>query len=167
MVSTRLYPFLDAPNHLAMATIYRYYGEPTNQFASYYAIDTSLKPNVAHLFFCGSELFPSVEFANKVFYCLYMLLFPLSILLVIKKIGGNQWFSLLSFLFLYNINVMYGFNGFVIAMPFVMFTLYVVLNPEQQTVLTGIGAGSIAGDAVFHACTGSTLCSAHSLCLFF
>jgi hypothetical protein len=139
MVSTRLYPFLDAPNHLAMATIYRYYGEPTNQFAHYYAIDTFLKPNVAHLFFCGSKLFPSVEFANRVFYCLYVLLFPLSILLVIKKIGGNQWFSLLSFLFLYNINVLYGFNGIIIALPFVMFTFCSLLYyMEKGTALTGI-----------------------------
>jgi hypothetical protein len=135
----RIYPFLDTPNHLAIATIYRYYGEPSNQFANYFTIDTFLKPNVFHLFFCGSNLFPTVEFANRVFYCLYVLLFPLSILLVIKKIGGNQWFSLLSFLFLYNINVLYGFNGFIIALPFVMFTFYCMLNYlNKQTVLSGI-----------------------------
>ncbi len=139
LASARLFPFLDTPNHLAIATIYRYYGEPTNQFAEYYTIDTFLKPNVFHLFFCGSKLFPSVEFANRVFYCLYAILFPLSIMLVIKKIGGNQWFSLLSFLFLYNINVLYGFNGIIIALPFVMFTFYCMLNYlNKQTVLSGI-----------------------------
>ena len=139
MASVRMYPFLDTPNHLAIATICRYYGEPTNQFASYYTIDTFFKPNIFHLFFCGSPLFSSVEFANKVFYCLYIALFPLSMLLVIKKIGGNQWFSLLSFLFLYNINVLYGFNGIIIALPFVMFTFYCMLNYlNKQTVLSGI-----------------------------
>ena len=122
-----------------MATIYRYYGEPTNQFARYYAIDTFLKPNVFHLFFCGSTYSPQSNLPIRVFYCLYVLLFPLSILLVIKKIGGNQWFSLLSFLFLYNINVLYGFNGLIIAIPFVMFTFCVMLNyMDNRTVLTGI-----------------------------
>jgi hypothetical protein len=139
VASTRLYPFLDTPNHLAIATIYQYYGEPANQFASYYAIDTFLKPNVFHFFFCGSKLFPTVEFANKVFYCLYVLLFPLAILTVIKKIGGNQWFSLLAFLFLYNINVLYGFNGIIIALPFVMFTFCVMLYYlENRTILNGL-----------------------------
>jgi hypothetical protein len=138
VASTRLYPFLDTPNHLAIATIYRYYGEPTNQFARFYTIDTFLKPNVFHLFFCGSRLFPTVEFANKVFYCLYVTLFPLSILLLIKKLGGNQWFSLLSFLFLYNINVLYGFNGFIIAIPFLMFTFWTMLYySENRTVPLG------------------------------
>jgi hypothetical protein len=139
MATVRLYPFLDTPNHLAIATIYRYYGNAANQFARYYAIDTFLKPNVFHLFFCGSKLFPSVEFASRVFYCLYVMLFPLSILLVIKKIGGNQWFSLLSFLFLYNINVLYGFNGFIIAIPFVMFTFCTMLyHLENRTMLNGL-----------------------------
>jgi hypothetical protein len=139
LVSTiRIYPFLDTPNHLAIATIYRYYGETTNQFADYYTIDTFLKPNVFHLFFCGSKLFPTVEFANKVFYCLYVVLFPLSILIAIKKIGGNKCFSLLSFLFLYNINVLYGFNGFIIALPFVMFTFCLMLYYiENKTLLKG------------------------------
>ena len=138
MVSARLYPFLDAPNHLAMATIYRYYGEPTNQFADYYAIDTFLKPNVAHLFFCGSKLFPSVEFANRVFYCLYVFISTFNPS-GHKKIGGNQWFSLLSFLFLYNLNVLYGFNGLIIAIPFVMFTFCSLFHyMDKRTVLTGI-----------------------------
>ena len=82
IASIRLYPFLDTPNHLAMATIYRYYGQPGNHFADYYLIDTVLKPNVFHLFFCGSTIFPSVEFANKVFYPrIYIILLPLSTLL--------------------------------------------------------------------------------------
>lgn len=136
--TVRLYPFLDTPNHLAIATIYRHYGEPTNQFVRYYVVDTFLKPNVFHLFFCGSKLFPSVEFANKVFYCLYVLLFPLSTLTVIKKIGGNQWFSLLAFLFLYNINVLYGFNGFIIAIPLVLFTFCAFLYySESRAILAG------------------------------
>jgi hypothetical protein len=144
MASVRMYPFLDTPNHLAIATIYRYYGETTNQFARYYSLDTFLKPNIFHLFFCGSKLFPSVEFANKVFYCLYVVLLPLSILLVIKKIGGNQWLSLLSFLFLYNLNVLYGFNGIIIALPFVMVTFYSILNYlNKQTALRGIALAGL------------------------
>ncbi len=144
IITIRVFPFLDTPNHLAIATIYRYYGEPTNQFARYFALDTFLKPNVLHLFFCGTKLFPSVEFANKIFYCLYVLLFPLAIFSVIKKIGGNQWFSLLSFLFLYNINVLYGFNGFIIAIPFVVYTFSCMLTyVHEQNVLSGVALAGL------------------------
>lgn len=129
LVSTiRIFPFLDTPNHLALATIYRYYGEPTNQFASYYAIDTVLKPNVFHLFFCGSKLFPSIEFANKVFYCFYVLLFPITVFLVIRRLKGNPWFGLLSFLYIYNYNVTFGFAGFTIAIPFIFLLFYFYLD---------------------------------------
>jgi hypothetical protein len=111
-----------------MATIYRYYGEPTNQFVDYYAIDTFLKPNVFHLLFCGSKLFPSVEFANKVFYFFYVLLFPIAVLLVIRRLNGNPWFGLLSFLYIYNYNVTFGFTGFTIAIPFIFLLFYFYLD---------------------------------------
>ena len=126
--NVRLYPFLDTPNHLAMATIYRYYGQPGNHFADYYLIDTVLKPNVFHLFFCGSKLFPSVEFANKVFYCFYVLLFPIAVLLVIRRLNGNPWFGLLSFLYIYNYSVTFGFAGFTIAIPFIFLLFYFYLD---------------------------------------
>lgn len=116
----RIYPFFDLPNHLALATIYRFYGETTNQFAQYFSLDLFPKPNVFHLLFCGSRIFPTVEFGNKLFYLLYVFLFPLSTFLIIKKLRGNPWFSLLSFLLLYNINVCHGFAGFTIAIPFVL-----------------------------------------------
>ena len=127
-----------------MATIYRYYGEPGNHFADYYLIDTVLKPNVFHLFFCGSKLFPSVEFANKLFYCLYVILFPTAVLLVLRRLGGNSWFGLLSFLYIYNYNVTFGFAGFTIAIPFIFLLFYFLLdylesahcfNPAMVTVL--------------------------------
>lgn len=128
MGTLRIYPFVDLPNHLARATIFRFYGEPTNQFAEYYSIDTFLKSNIFHLLFCSLKIFPSVEFGDKVFYCLYVVFLPLSALLVIRKLGGNPWFSVLSFLVLYNYNVSWGFVGFTISIPFVLLLFYFLLN---------------------------------------
>ena len=120
MWSARLYPFVDVPNHLGLATVYRHYGEPFNHFNELYALDLSLKPNTLHLYFVSLGIFPSVEFGNKVFYCLYVIAFPLSMLFAIRRFGGNPWFVFLSFLFLYNYNVAYGFVGFTIAVPCVV-----------------------------------------------
>lgn len=117
----RIYPFVDLPMHLASATIYRYFGEANNVFNQFYTIEKIFgQPNTFHLLFCGLKIFPSVEFANKLFYCLYVILLPISTLLVIKKVDGNPWFSVLSFLVLYNLNVSWGFVGFMISIPFVL-----------------------------------------------
>ncbi|MEI6125630.1 MAG: hypothetical protein WCQ99_03665 [Pseudomonadota bacterium] len=126
--TTRLYPFLDISNHLALATIYKYYGLSGNQFEHYYALDLFPKPNVFHMLFCGSKIFSSVEFANTIYYCLYAVLFPFSVLGIIKKLGGNCWFALLSFLLLYNLNVTYGFAGFTLALPCILFVVYFILD---------------------------------------
>ena len=99
MWSARLYPFTDVPNHLGLATVYRHYGEPSNHFNELYALNLSLKPNTLHLYFVSLRIFPSVEFGNKVFYCLYVIVFPLSMLFAIRRFGGNPWFASCLFCF--------------------------------------------------------------------
>lgn len=143
MFSLRIYPFVDLPNHLAAATIFKFYGSPTNHFSDYYAINTFPPTNVFHLLFCSLNIFPSVEFGNKMFYCLYVLLFPLSILMLIRKLGGNQWFSLLAFLLLYNYNLHWGFVGCTIAIPFILFLFYFLrefLNGNRLGIMVIIAA---------------------------
>lgn len=132
MWTPRIYPFVDVPNHLGLATIFRHYDEPDNHFNQFYEINTVLKPNTFHIYFTSLALFPSVEFGNKIFYCLYVLLLPVSVLLTIKKFRGNPWFAMLSFLFLYNYNVSYGFVGFTIAIPFFFFLFALIPDHLQQ-----------------------------------
>lgn len=129
LISTRrIYPFIDIPFRLAASTILKYYEEPNNQFDDYYSIKISLRPNIIHLFFCNSKIFPSVEFANKIFYCIYIILLPLSIFLIIKKLNGNPIFTFFSFLILYNFNVAWGFSEFTIAIPLTILLFYFILE---------------------------------------
>ena len=130
LAASRLYPSVDLPDHLAAATIARDAGDPTNQFSRYYALDERLQPNTFHLFFCALKIFPSVELANRLFFCIYAILLPLSVLLIIRKAGGDPWFSLFSFLFIYNINVTWGFVGFAFAIPLtLLFYYFFLLEP--------------------------------------
>lgn len=122
--TSRLYPFIDLPNHLAAATINRHYEEAANRFSEYYVVDLFPNPNVFHLLFCSMKIFPSVEFANRIFFCLYAVLLPVAVLLVIGKLGGNRWLSLLSFLCIYNYSVTWGFVGFAFAIPLVLLTFF-------------------------------------------
>jgi hypothetical protein len=144
VLSARLYPFTDIPDHLAAATIARHAGEPTNQFSEYYRVDTFMKPNTAHLIFTSAKMFPSVELANRIFFALYAILLPLSVLLAIRKLGGNRWFALLSFLFMYNYNVSWGFAGYALAIPLVLLFCRFYAFDERAFA----GAARILGAAV-------------------
>ncbi len=128
LVSIRLYPFLDIPNHLAIAAIFKYYGSAGTCFDNYFSLELFPKPNIIHMLISTLPVFPSVESGNKAFYCLYTVLYPLSVVVLVWKCKGNQWFSVLVFLLLYNLNATYGFTGFTIAIPFVLFTLFCTIE---------------------------------------
>jgi hypothetical protein len=138
-----LYPFLDMPNHLAAATVLKHMGEMTNNFDVLYRVELFLKPNVFHLLFCASNLFPSVETANTVFLSLYVLLLPLATLKVIDRLHGNSWYALFSFLFLYNFNVSFGFIGFAFAIPLLLVFLSLLLDyPGENPLFRRTTAGA-------------------------
>jgi hypothetical protein len=150
VLSARLYPFTDLPDHLAAATIARHAGEPSNAFAEFYRVEIFLKPNTFHLWFCGLALFPSVELANRVFFAVYVVLFPLSVLLVVRKLGGNPWFAFLSFLLVYNYSVSWGFVGFAFAVPLaLLFCRFFVLD-ERGIVGAPRALGAAAALALLY-----------------
>jgi len=140
LLVSELLPFVDLPFHLGVATVVREYGESGNQFSDYFTLQIFGQPNVFYIWFCTLSVFPSVEFANKVYFALYSFLLPLSIYVLIRELRGNTWFSLLSFLYLYNFNTHWGFVGFVGAMPAVFFLLTgVSRHLRNPTALTRIG----------------------------
>jgi hypothetical protein len=132
IVALDVLPMIDLPYHLAAATIYRYYDAPDNQFSEYYSVDVFPNPNVSHLFFCGSRAFSSVETANKIYLCLYAILLPLSVFLLIRRLRGDPWFTLLSFTVLYHYSYSWGFVGFTMSVPFVLFFFYGLLGHAEN-----------------------------------
>jgi len=125
ILNIRLLPFIDLPQHLAYATIYKYISESGNVFDQYYEFDSMLfKFNTLHVLFTSLDIWGTVELGNKIFYILYIILLPVSIFFLIKKLNGNYWLALLSFLFLYNFNVSWGFVVFMMGIPFCFLVLY-------------------------------------------
>jgi len=127
-----LLPFVDLPFHLGVATVVRGFGEAGNRFSDYFTLQIAGQPNVFHLWFCSRSIFPSVEFANKVYLALYTFLLPLSLYCVIRELRGNTWFSVLSCLYLYNFNTHWGFVGFIGAIPAVFFLFAVLVRHLQS-----------------------------------
>jgi hypothetical protein len=132
IISLDLYPLIDLPYHLSAATIYRFHDAPDNAFSQFYSIDMLPNPNISHLLFCGSDLFPSVETANRIFLCLYVVLLPLAVFLLVRKLRGDPWFSLLTFTILYHYSFSWGFVGFTMSVPFVLLAFYVLLQHADR-----------------------------------
>jgi len=130
--SIRIFPFVDLPDHLASAVIYRDSGQSGNQFEEYFPFVLSPYAGTFPVLFMGSKIFPNVEYAFKIFHCLYLILLPLSIFLVIRKLDGNVWFSLLSFLFMYNYNVCWGMEAFAFFMSLFFFFYYFVIKSFEE-----------------------------------
>lgn len=128
VISLKVLPFTDLPNHLSAATVVKYYDEPGNEFKKFYDIPDKIKSNTFHLYFTSSSLFPTVEFGNKIYYILYVILFPLSILAVIKKLKGDIRYSLFSFFFLWNFEVSFGFVGYTLSVPFLILLILFLVD---------------------------------------
>lgn len=138
LFSMPLLPFIDLPNHLAEATIYRYYGEEGNVLSKYYKPTPWYFPNTFHTVFCS--LFPNVEIGNKIFHLLCIGLLQVSMFVVIRQLKGNVWYGLLGTLFTYNYNFTYGFVGFAISTPTLILLFYLILRDfEKDTIGLKVG----------------------------
>ncbi len=130
-------PFVDLPFHLAESVIIKNFDNPALLFNKFFAIPTFIKSNIFYMYFCSLRIFPNVEFASRVFYSLYIFIFPLSVFVLIRTLKRNTLFSLLSFLFLINHNVHWGFVSYTMSVPvlfltFTSFYQYYIQNKHKH-----------------------------------
>lgn len=119
----RLFPFIDLPFHISIAAICKFYGAEGNNLDMYYYLPSLFKSNVFHLLFLNLPFFGEVETGNKIFYIIYVIIFPVSVYTLIKTFKGNLWFSLLSFFYIFNFVCAWGFTGNTISVPFFFFNI--------------------------------------------
>jgi len=126
VINTPVLPFIDLPFRLAESRIVKEFANSDFLYQKYYSIPSYLKSNTLHTYFCSSGIFGDVETANKIYYILYIPLLPLSVIILIRKLKGNIFYSLLSVLFLVNHNVHWGFTGYTMSVPvlFLIFGFY-------------------------------------------
>ncbi|MFZ4591015.1 MAG: hypothetical protein ACOYN6_08455 [Ignavibacteria bacterium] len=130
-------PFVDLPFHLAESVIIKNFDNPALFFSRFFAIPTLIKSNIFYMYFCSLSIFPNVEFASRIFYSIYIFIFPLSVFVLIKTLKGNTAFSLLSFIFLINHNVHWGFVSYTVSVPvliltFTSFYQYFIQNKRKH-----------------------------------
>ncbi len=106
-------PFVDYPQHLGIVHILNRYHDPAALYSRFFELKFFPRTNILHalLIHWFSYAVP-LETAGKIFLSLYAILLPVSILMLIRALNGNRWMSLLSFLLVYNYNMMWGFIGY-------------------------------------------------------
>lgn len=115
-------PFIDLPQHLNFAHILLNYRKPEFNYNQIYTLRLFPMHNTLHLFFCYLfGLILPLEITNKIYITISILLFPLALWFLIRKLEGNEQFSLFGFLLSYNYNLFWGFMGFNVGIPLVIF----------------------------------------------
>jgi len=124
--SLPLLPFTDLPFHLAESFIVKNFKDGSFLFEKFYVIPSFLKSNTFYTFFCSAGIFPDVETANRIYYAMYVILLPLSLLQFIRLLNGNKELAIMSFLFVIHYSVHWGFTGYTMSVP-VLFLIFSVL----------------------------------------
>jgi hypothetical protein len=123
----RLLPMLDTPNHLALARAWHSFHDASFKIADFYEL--RVKPLPYFLFYFSIHalmyLFP-IEVANKVFLSAYLLLFPLSVLVLTRVLKRSPWLALCAFPIAFNPNWIYGFSSYLMSTCF-MFLSFAAL----------------------------------------
>src|SRR6185437_5090436 len=93
------------------------------KIAEYYTL--RLRPVPYILFYLVIHLLMfivSIETANKIFLTIYLLLFPLSILMVARALRRSPWLALGGFALAFNQTWIYGFESYLMATCFLFFS---------------------------------------------
>ncbi len=133
------YPFTDLPNHLSEAYLFRVLSQPNEPLRSVYTNEVTLfTPGTLHTVFCAQ--FQDVELGNRVFYTMYMAILLLGMLLLVLSARGDPWVALLTMLWFYNFNTMWGFTAYTMGLSLLLVASFAVLKFNQKpTLLRALG----------------------------
>ena len=121
----RYLPFLDMPQHLALATVIRHHADPEWGFDPYFEVQWGeLTPYwltylAVHLL---AQLMP-VETAARVFLSLYALAFPWAGVALCRGFGRPAWIGLLAAPLALNTNLYYGFVNYCAGVVLLLFAV--------------------------------------------
>lgn len=140
-LNNKILPFSDSPNHIAEAFLYKNLNDikPTI-IDNYYELNFNVfTPNILHTVL--TSYFKDVESGNQIFYTIYLILFIVFTYRLIKLVNGNLIFLFLSFLLIFNFNVMWGFTGYVFGIAIILLYLEIMMhyiNSESFTLLLAL-----------------------------
>jgi len=125
----RFLPFVDLPQHLAFVNILRNFNSPATDYARTCTLQLFPQHNVLHLLICYPLSFlVGIEGANRVFLTGAIVLLPLAMLHLLRTLNVRREFVFFSFLFIYNLDLLWGFLSTALAIPLVLLLLSLELR---------------------------------------
>lgn len=144
-----LIPGVDYPTHLSMIRILRYAFEDPAAFHATYG--TRLwQPYwgfYAPVLLLSSVV--SIDLAAKIVYAVTILMQPVAVLLLARRVGANPAVSLLSFALVYSFLFYWGFVPFLVAMNVGLLGLLPVLSYSEHPTGRGLVVMGLVSLAVF------------------
>ncbi len=117
----RFLPMTDHPQHLAVVSILKHFGEPSFDFSSYYTLDgwRTLYWGPYALTYLFSFVF-SLEFSARLVVFLSLLSYPLGVWAFLSVRGGDPRWVLLAYPLVYSRPFFWGFVNFLLAVGLVL-----------------------------------------------
>ncbi len=158
----RFLPFLDLPQHLALAAVVARLGDPATGFARSYAIDPHLTPYWGYYGAMAvlARALP-LELANRLLFTAHAVGLPLAAAFLLASFGRDRRWAVLTIPLVYSTNLFFGFASFLLSLPLFLVALGLTerhLAPERAAWGRSL-ALALAAAAVFlfHAQSYATL----------
>lgn len=125
-------PLVDLPQHAAQVKLWLLMEQGTSGYSDEYEWN-SFAPYLS-CYFAGrllSAVFP-VPIAMKLFVTLAVLALPLAMLRVLRRTGGDRWWSLAGFALAFSFNFYWGLLNFLVAVPLSLLLVSLAFSYAQQ-----------------------------------
>lgn len=145
LVTYRL-PMIDLPQHAAQITIWKYFDDPCYGFARTYEMNWYTPYLLGYAVTRAFAVLMPVNAAIKLTLWLAILAVPLSMRMLARRAGVDEWLTLLGFPLAFSFSFFWGFLNTVVAVPLAI--VYVTLAYDYAREQSGRRASVLACIAV-------------------
>lgn len=140
LLVTGVLPMADLPEHMAQVAIWKHFADPCHRFSDIYRLNWAtpyLLGYVLTRLFAG---FVTVSAAVKLTVWLSIVTLPLSVRALLRRGGGDVWWSLLAFPLAYGYSFYWGFLNFSIALPIAIYAIALLYDaPRRHVAIAALG----------------------------
>jgi hypothetical protein len=140
--SVKYLPMVDLPQHTAQVSIWIHYHDPAYGFAQQFELNWFTPYLGGYALARFFALFVPILAAMKLVVTLAVLALPLSLLFLLRRTGGDVWWSLAGFPLAFGHCYAWGFFNFLIGIPLCL--IFIGLGYSHATKPTRRGAAWLA-----------------------
>jgi hypothetical protein len=129
---TRTPPMTDLPEHMAQVAIWKHFDDPCQRFPEVFELNFVTPYLTGYMVVRAIAVFCTVTTATKIAVWLTIVLLPLALRALLRRGGGDEWYSLLGFPLAYGYPFYWGFLNFFVALPIAIFFLALLFDRKPR-----------------------------------